>query len=298
LDTSVDRLPSLTALRAFEAAARHLSFTRAAIELNVTHGAVSRQVASLEEHLRALLFIRGPRELTLTDQGIRLARSVSAAFEMLRTASASVSPTAQAMSLRVSVPPTLAMWWLMPRLAAIHHTHPELRLDLSTSTDPANFKCDAYDVAIRRITQTPAGMTAMRFMDGRSMPVCSPGYRARLQIKSLEDLSRSTLIVSRSEPLAWPVWLKERGVTPGKTPDLTFDQLYFALQAALDSLGVALAPAALVESQVQAGRLVALATPHGARSSYALLSPRICVKPGPVRQLAEWLTLVSRDADA
>jgi LysR family glycine cleavage system transcriptional activator len=272
-----------------------MSFSRAAVELNVTHGAVSRQVASLEEHLRALLFTRGARELTLTDQGSRLARSVSAAFEMLRNASASVRPMRPASALRLSVPPTLAMWWLMPRLTALHHTHPELRLELSTSTEPANFEGDLYDVAIRRIARAPPGMAAVRFMDGRSIPVCSPAYQAKLRLGGAEDLTRATLVVSRSEPLAWASWLKQRGIAQGAAATLTFDQLYFALQAALDSLGVALAPAALVRNEVRAGRLTPLAGAHGARSSYALLSPRVSSKQEPTRLLAEWLMQVASD---
>jgi LysR family transcriptional regulator, glycine cleavage system transcriptional activator len=285
------RLPPLNALKAFDAAARHLSFTGAAAELHVTHGAVSRQIATLEEQLQVPLFVRGARGLKLTAEGAQLARGVGTAFDTLRSAVAQVREAGPASALRVSVPPTLAMWWLIPRMSALHHAHPRLRIDLSTSTEPVDFASGAYDAAIRRITQVPKGMVAERFVGAPPVPVCSPAYQKLHRLRAPADLARATLILTRSEPQAWPAWLKGHEVKrAADAPTLVFEQLYFALQAALDSLGVALAPTALVAGEIQRGRLRALCEPEVAGApAYALLSPKVSPHREAIRTLGEWL---------
>jgi LysR family transcriptional regulator, glycine cleavage system transcriptional activator len=287
----MQRLPPLNSLKAFDAAARHLSFTAAAAELHVTHGAVSRQIAALEEELHAALFIRGSRGLKLTQEGAQLAGAVGSAFAMMRSAVAQVRQAGPTSALRVSVPPTLAMRWLIPRMTALHHAHPRLRIELSTSTEPVDFDRDPIDAAIRRIARTPKGVIAERFLDGRSVPVCSPAYQQQHRVRSPADLERATLIVTRSEPQAWTQWLRNRRVPRREgAASIEFEHLYFALQAALDSLGVALVPIALVETEIRAGRLKALADPEGQVSTaYALLSPRVSAQAESIRTLGEWL---------
>lgn len=285
----MDRLPPLNGLKAFAAAARHLSFTAAAVELHVTHGAVSRQVAALEAHLGTALFIRGARALALTESGARLARAAGAAFDILRAAAAEVGRSRAAAALRISVPPTLAMRWLIPRMGALHQAHPDLRIELSTSIEPADFGGDPYDAAIRRVGRVTTGLRAERFLDARAVPVCSPKYKKQFHLRGPADLARATLVYTRSEPQAWNTWLRRHAV-PGSENVLTFDQLYFALQAALDSLGVALAPAELVANEIQRGRLCALATPQGAAPiAYALLWPRASANQAAIATLGQWL---------
>jgi LysR family glycine cleavage system transcriptional activator len=290
------RLPPLNALKAFEAAARHLSLTAAAAELHVTHGAVSRQIGTLEEDLHVALFQRTARGLKLTQEGAQLARGVGAAFDTLRSAVAQVRQEG-GQSLRVSVPPTLAMWWLIPRMSALHHAHPRLRIDLSTSTEPVDFSGDAYDAAIRRIRQVPKGLAAERFVDARPVAVCSPAYQKQHRLRSPADLAQATLIVTRSEPQAWPEWLRAHAVQRREDgPTLAFEQLYFALQAALDSLGVALAPAAIVAGEIRNGRLRALSQPEGSVSpAYALLSPKVSPHGEAIRTLGDWLKAVAQE---
>jgi LysR family transcriptional regulator, glycine cleavage system transcriptional activator len=235
--------------------------------------------------------VRGTRGLKLTEEGAQLARGVGAAFDTLRSAVAQVRKAGPASALRVSVPPTLAMWWLIPRMSALHHAHPRLHIDLTTSTEPVDFQRDLYDAAIRRITQVPKGMEAERFLDARPVPVCSPAYQKQHRLRSGADLVRATLIVTRSEPQAWPEWLKVHKVSrPEEAPTLTFEQLYFAIQAALDSLGVTLAPAALVAGEIRRGRLHALSQVEGpVAPAYALLSPRVSPHREVIRTLGEWL---------
>jgi LysR family glycine cleavage system transcriptional activator len=287
----MDRLPPLNSLKSFEAAARHLSFTAAALELHVTHGAVSRQVALLEQHLNTPLFARAGRGLKLTDTGTRLAASVTGAFDILKSAAAQVAVARPTAALRVSAPPTLAMWWLMPRLTALHHAHPALRVEISTSTEPVDFNPGTYDAAIRRIDTTPKGMRAERFLDGRSVPVCSPRYQQEHGIATPRDIASATVVVTRSEPGAWERWLRTQAVRrPTQAPTLVFDELYFALQAALDSLGIALAPLAIVADEVQRGRLCVLAQPEEpAVRKYALLWPRASARQAEASTLASWL---------
>jgi LysR family glycine cleavage system transcriptional activator len=287
----MQRLPPLNALKAFDAAARHLGLTPAAAELHVTHGAVSRQVAALEEHLQVPLFVRGTRGLRLTAEGARLARAVAGAFDMLRSAAAQVSQGGSAASLRVSVPPTLAMWWLIPRMSGLLAAHPRLRIELMTSIQPVDFGDGAYDAAIRRVKTVPKGLVAQRFLDARPVAVCSPAYQKQHRLRTPQDLGRATLIETRSEPRAWPDWLRRHKV-PGveAAARLEFEQLYFALQAALDSLGVSLAPTALVAGEIARGRLRALAQPQGpVTPSYALLAPRVSTHKGAIETLGKWL---------
>jgi LysR family glycine cleavage system transcriptional activator len=284
------RLPPLNALKAFDAAARHLSFTLAASELHVTHGAVSRQVSALEAHLGIAVFVRGTRGLRLTPAGQQLARSVASAFDVLRAAVEQVRPPGEASTLRVSVPPTLAMWWLIPRLTDLRDAL-RLRVDLSTSIEPVDFGAGAYDAAIRRIGTAPRGTGVRRFLDARQVPVCSPAYQKKLRLRSAADLARATLLATRSEPKAWQDWLRGRRIAGiGSVEMLEFEQLFFALQAALDSMGVAIAPDCLVALEVERGRLVRLAEPQGpVTPTYALVWPASSPHVQACRELGEWL---------
>lgn len=286
------QLPPLNALKAFDAAARHLSFTKAAEELCVTHGAVSRQVAALEAHFRMVLFSRGPRALTLTPEGAQLAQAVARAFDILFSASDALRPANRSSSLlRVSVPPTLAMWWLMPRLGALDNGQSGFRIEISTSTDPVDFEEGQYDAAIRRISAVPRGLHAERFLDGRSVPVCSPQYRRRNALNGPQDLARATLLVTRTENRAWEAWFRAQRVRRDpESATKVFDQLYFALVAAVDSLGVALAPVALAEEEVRKGNLCIV--PHlslQARRAYALLCPRSSPRLDLIQAFGGWL---------
>ena len=284
------RLPPLNSLKAFDAAARHLSFTSAAGELHVTHGAVSRQIAALEADLGVRLFTRGAKGLTLTARGEQLARTVAAAFEMLRTATSQLRQPAPGLALRVSVPPTLAMRWLIPRMGALHSQLPTLRIELTTSTQPIDFDAGEYDAAVRRIVRAPKGTAARAFLEARPVPVCSPAYAKRQRLHSPSDLARATFIVTRSEPDAWPAWLKRNNLRTGEAQTLEFEQMYFAVQAALDSLGVALVPAALVAGEIEAGRLCMLAPPEGGCApAYALVWPRASGRASSASMLGEWL---------
>ena len=284
-------LPPLNAVRAFEAAARHLSLTKAGAELFVTHGAISRQVAALEEHLGVPLFVRGSRGITLTVDGSHLAMAASKAFQTLSSVTTEIGVRRRTTPFRLDVPPVFAMWWLIPRLGSLHQADPELSLDISTSIYSVDFGSGKYDAAVRRIGKPPDGLVTCSFLDARPIPVCSPRYKERYALRRFGDLARADLLSTKTEPDAWRNWLEMHKVR--REPEarrLDFEQMYLALQAAIDSLGVALAPEPLVQNELAQGRLCALAKPKGPRSLvYALLVPPGAEKRREVSSLGKWL---------
>lgn len=284
-------LPSLRALRAFEAAARTLSFTKAAQELHLTHGAISRQIGALEESLAVRLFERTNRGIKLTPQGYSYLKDVSNALDRLRAATLRLSQQSGEWTVRLSVPHTFALWWLIPRLPAMQRELPKLAIDLSISFDPPRFDAEGHDAAIRRILRPQPGTFATRFVDARSVPVCSPEYARELRLRTPSDLKRATMIVYALEAEAWTEWLEKRAATfPKGVPMLKFDQLYLAIQAATASLGVAIAPYALVVQEVERGKLVfpfAVDARQGAH--YALIHPKRAAKQEALNALATWL---------
>lgn len=294
----MDMLPPLNAIRAFEVAGRHLSFTRAATELNVTHGAVSRQIARLEARLGTRLFVRTAGGLVLTERGRMYLDDVLAALDRLRAGTRRVLHEEAGAVVRLSVPPTFAMRWLIPRLADFAVTHRGFTLQLSTAMAQPDFLADGNDAAVRRMRRVPAALEGYRFLGAGTVAVCSPGYARDLRLAAAADLTRATIITTATEPNEWTRWFRaQRAAVPARmAPPLAFEQLFFALQAAVDSLGVALAPEALVKEDLRRGRLVA---PFGGRPlgdrAYTLVYPARSPKLASLRLLAQWLVAEGRD---
>ena len=255
------KLPPLNAVRTFEAAARHVSFTRAAVELHVTHGAVSRQVALLEQWFGVKLFRRAPSQITLTEAGQRYYREVTAILDRLALASMDMRESAAPTALRINAPPTFAMRWLIGRISAFQRRRPDVELRLTTSLDPVNPNEDGFDVAIRGEQGETAGWTAVPFMTELITPVCHVDLAAGGGLLRPEDLKAHTLITYLTEPYDWGQWFARAGAE--MAPDqrtLRFEQMYFALQAAQEGIGVGLFPLFLVIDELAAGRLC---TPFG-----------------------------------
>jgi LysR family glycine cleavage system transcriptional activator len=291
----MDRLlPSLNGLRTFEAAARGGSFTEAARELHVTHGAVSRGVQALEAWLGVALFSRQGKRVALTARGRAFAFEVGAALDRLALATTQVTARGGGAVLRIDALPTLTMRWLIPRLPRFQASHPGLEVRLTTSDQAVSGASEDFDVAIRRGPERWPGLTATRFLDERATPVCAPPLAAALHRP--QDLSRTTWLHAETRPDDWRAWL-QRAHLPRLRPASTlhFDHFYLALQAAQDGLGVAMGPLPLLTHDLASGRLVApfehLQT--RARSYHALL-PRL---PRPEAQaFATWLAGEGRDA--
>jgi LysR family glycine cleavage system transcriptional activator len=254
-------LPPLNAVRAFEAAARLGSFKEAAAELSVTHGAVSQQVRLLEEWLGTpALFRRSVRRVVLTPAGAALLAEFGPALDRI---SAAVQQHRErrgetpSVVLRVNALATLSLRWLLPRMSQFRAEHSDIEVRLTTSNDPVDSLPEPFDVVIRGGPDTFHGFSSRFLFAERRLPVCRPSLPAQLPLTEVADLSRHTLLHVTSMPRLWHHWLTEAG-QPALQPaaSLTFDHFYLTIQAALDGLGVAMGPTALIADDLAAGRLV------------------------------------------
>jgi LysR family glycine cleavage system transcriptional activator len=253
------RLPPLNAIRAFESAARNASFTRAARELFVTQGAVSRHVAALEGWLGATLFTRTQKGVDLTAKGRAYFRAVKGALDQLDHATRQLRGSPDEALLRLKLPPTFAIRWLVPRLARFHALHRGIDVQIITSHDPADFDREDIDAAIHSDPLPPAGPGFRRLIGEVLQPVCSPGLLERgPPLAQPADLANHVLLCSLHRPHDWPTWLAAAGVPQiDGNRGLKFENAALAYQAAIDQLGVMVAQRALVEDDLRSGRLVA-----------------------------------------
>jgi len=250
------RLPSLTALRSFEAAARLGSMTKAAEELCVTHGAVSRQVQALEADLGIKLLNRLARSLETTEEGEALAKKLSHAFALMGDAVSSLKPGPVVLSCSAS----LTMRWLIPRLPLFKAAHPDITLQLSASHGPVDFLRENVDIAIRNdVVRSPANVSIERLGQEYFGPVCSPDYARQNKIGTPSDLARCTILATMTRPAAWREWCAAIGqdITPDESRRDVYEHFYVMIQASLCGLGVAIAPRILVEDDIRSGALVA-----------------------------------------
>jgi LysR family glycine cleavage system transcriptional activator len=256
------RLPPLKAVRYFECAARHLSFTKAADELNVTHSAISHQIKALEEWLGVSLFDRGARSLSLTEAGRRFLPPVRAAFHQLAEASAEMRLFPGGGPLTVSTLPSLASKWLVPRLYDFQARHPEIEVRISAidRLDPVGE--GDVDIGIRYGRGAWPGVEAELLLQDEVFPVCSPALMNGTQpLKEPRDLARFSLISDmdwrRAQFDFWPRWLAAAGVPDLELKtNLTFNYSNLMIQAAIDGLGIALGNTMLAGDDLKSGRLV------------------------------------------
>ena len=252
-------LPSLNGLRAFEAAARHLSFTAAAEELHVTQTAISHQIRRLEEQLGRKLFDRRNRALALTRDAETYLPAVRAAFEDLRLATARLQRLGRDDVLTVSTTASLAAKWLVTRVAAFQDAHPGIEVRITTSSHLVDFRRDQVDMAVRYGRGSWPGLRADWLMAEDIFPVCSPALLAGPRaLRQPEDLAEHTLLHVTATREDWQVWLTAAGLprSLAERRGLTFDQSFMAMQAAIEGLGVALGRSRFVETDIAAGRLV------------------------------------------
>ncbi|MDH2313537.1 transcriptional regulator GcvA [Methylobacterium brachiatum] len=292
------RLPPLNALKAFEAAARHASFTRAAEELRVTHGAVSRHVQMLEGWLGVPLFERHNRRVVLTEAGRSYAAEIGAALDRVALATARQVERGRPRLLHVNALATFTLRWLIPRLSGFQVAHPAIEVRLTTSNVPLANLADPFDVAIRGGPQTRPGHVAQPFLTERRIPVCSPALQQRLPLQEPEQLRHHTLLHAATLPEVWPHWLRAAGV-PDLVPQasVTLEHFYLTLQAALDGLGVAMGPERLIADDLAAGRLTRpFAGPSLPARSYYTYVPEARAEDPTVRAFCAWLTAAAHEA--
>jgi LysR family transcriptional regulator of beta-lactamase len=244
----------LNALRAFEASARHLSFTRAGLELGVTQAAVSHQVKGLEARLGASLFRRLPRGLALTDEGQSLLPVLDESFARMGQALDRFEAGQVREVLTVGVVGTFAVGWLLPRLAAFREAEPFVDLRIATHNNRVDLAGEGLDCAIRFGLGAWHGTEAVALFPAPMTPLCAPATAARLPTPA--DLAGETLLRSyRSD--AWDAWFAAAGVAAPRLTGPIFDSSSLMVEAAMMGLGVALAPPSMFERQLAAGRLAA-----------------------------------------
>jgi LysR family transcriptional regulator, glycine cleavage system transcriptional activator len=263
------QLPSLVALRAFEAAARHQHFGNAGDELHVTHSAISRQIRGLEEELKVTLFERRNRAVFLTEAGKRLLESTRHAFRLI-TETAAELRAGLPKPLIVSCEPTLMQRWLIPRLAAFHAAHPEIIVHLLAAGGPINLDRDQVDCAIRRSDfNWPPDVFAETIIEERVGLVCAPQLLDGRPTDTVLSLPR---IHSATRADAWERWASQQNLLLPTAPSRTFEHFYLSLEAATAGLGVAIGPEPLVIDAIQSERLVAPFGFHTNGFRYVLLS--------------------------
>ena len=302
------RLPPLLALRAFEAAGRHASFSKAADELNVTQGAISRQIKVLEEFLHAPLFRRLTRQVELTPFGQNYLSAATAALDAIERAT--VQSLQEAKALSVSLLPTLGALWLMQRLTSFMTEHPEIRLEVSSSLEPVSFKRDGIDVALRvgkipgveyntdgseitfRMTESWDDVTAMHLWDDFITPVCSRRLIEQSgPLVSVKDLANFPLIHNMRRPDCWQAWLSANGIDDCQgTGRIDVGHSFMAIVAARQGRGVACVPTIEIENLDWRDELV---QPFDLRlrsaGAYYLLCPRDKALSAEVKLFSSWL---------
>ena len=285
------RLPSLNALKAFEAAARHESFTQAAQELCVTQGAVSHQVKALEAELGCRLFTREHRRLVITSAGQGYLAVVRDAFDRLASGTEDLLQRHRAGVLTVSVSPNFASEWLVHRLGRFTEQHPTIDLRVAATLQHIDFAREDFDLAIRHGDGDWPGLHVTRLCVEELFPVCSPALtRGRNALRSPADLKRYTLL-HVNERRDWAAWLeaaKVSDVDVSRGP--VFNQASMAIDAAIDGQGVALARSALAAWDLGSGRLVrpfalALKVPY----AYWIVCPRANATLPKIATFRDWL---------
>ncbi|QRF62475.1 transcriptional regulator GcvA [Variovorax paradoxus] len=253
------RLPPLNALRAFEAAARCGNFTRAAHELCVTQGAVSRHIATLEDWLKVQLFERGRHGIRLTPAGQSYHASMRVAFDQIELGTRQLQQSPDEWLLRIKLPPTFAIRWLIPRLARFHARHPRIDVQITTSHKPTDFERDDVDVSIHSEPSPPEGPGYRLLFRETLLPVCAPALLQREPPLALPaDLAQHALLSSLNRPQDWPAWLEAAGLSGVDTHrGLKFENAAMAYQAAAEGLGVMMGLLAFVRDDLASGRLVA-----------------------------------------
>lgn len=285
------QLPPLNAVRAFEAAARHLSFTRAADELNVTQAAVSHQIKLLEDRLGMPLFRRLNRALLLTDAGQALFPAVNEALDIMATAVDRLHRHDKTGEITVTTMDSFAATWLVPRLGRFRKRHPEIDVRVTTSDTSIDFARENVDLAIRYGYGDWPGLSVKRLMTEEAFPVCAPALlESGPPLKHPSDLKDQTLLHDDMRE-DWRMWLMaagETGVDPERGPSYQHSNL--VLQAAEQGDGVALARSVLVEAALAAGRLVKpfdLSLP--VRYAYYVVCPIANLSRPKVEAFRNWL---------
>jgi LysR family glycine cleavage system transcriptional activator len=288
----LNALPPLNALKAFAVAGRQLNLTAAAKELFVTPSALSHQIRGLEDLLGIKLFIRTRHGLKLTETGRLILPGISDAFDQMSKTMALLKPGKESQTLTVSMLSTFAMRWFIPRLSRFQQQHADIDVRISTSVELVNFDRDDVDCAIRFGDGQWPGMTATRLFTEQLTPVCSPRLATvEKPLGNPRDLERHTLLHARLRPDDWRIWLNAVGLSDFKVPhEQVYETRNFAIQAAVDGLGVAVVDPSLAAGEIESGRLIQpFRQTLTGENAYYLVYPQTRATDPPIIALQSWL---------
>ncbi|MET3645832.1 transcriptional regulator GcvA [Phyllobacterium ifriqiyense] len=286
------QLPPLSAIRVFEAAARHGNFTKAAEELGMTQAAVSYQIKLLEERIGALLFLRKPRQVVLTEVGVRLSPAISEAFELMRAAIAATRENADGV-LTVNTIPTFASNWLVPRLGSFQLSHPQLAVRLQASRELIDFNRHQVDVAIRSGNGKWPGLTSHKLFAAEFSPMLTPALAASVGgIETPRDLLKLPIVDTGD--YWWKLWFRSVGID---NPDLKgdprnrFGDQHLEGKAVLAGMGVGILTPAFYQSEIQQGQLIQPFDMVGADADhfYWLVYPEARRNVPKIRAFRDWM---------
>lgn len=283
------RLPNLAALRAFEAAARHQNFSRAAEEVHVTHGAISHQVRALEEELGVALFTRHGKRIAITAEGERFAAILREALGDIAAAADALRAEAKQTRLTITALPSFAARWLSPRLGRFIEQHPDLEVMLQSSNHLTDFVRESVDVGIRFGRGNYPGLAVEKLMDDCYYPMASPRFNGGKLPRTPQKLVRSTLLRCEGEP--WLPWFRAAGLDwPEPTGGLVFQDSSMLVRAAAEGHGIALARHVIALTELASGELVRLFdTTIPCEHAYFFACPPEALHKPQVRAFREWL---------
>lgn len=283
-------LPPMSALCAFEAAARLQNFTAAAAELNLTQSAVSRQIRLLEDLLGAELFVRERQTVQLNKAGETYAREIRDALRKVSSATLGFRANPGGGTLNLGILPTFGTRWLAPRLPEFFAAHPGITLNLSTRPDPFDFRSESVDAAIHFGQAHWPGAELDLLMREQVAPTCSPDLLAHYRFAAPADLLKAPLLHLQSRPDAWARWFDAMGLAVNEVHGMLVDQFALAAQAATSGLGVALLPQFLVQPELQRGDLVlALDALVQSEHCYYLAWPPSRANYPPLQAFRSWI---------
>ncbi len=278
------RLPPLASLRLFEAAGRHLSFKRAAEELNVTPSAVSHGIVALERALGVPLFLRETRRLSLTPAGADYLPYITEALALIAVGTERLPMERTKRGIALSCAPTIASRWLLPRLQKFNEAWPDIPVIVDTSRRQVDFPADGFDFALRMSRTSLADPAWTRLFGERLVPVCSPAYR-----DSLRDLTQATLIHNKTATEDWAAWQEKTGIIFETRRGVEVDTIQLSFEAAASGLGVALGRRPLVDLDLESGALVEVGETMLADTAYWLVTSEGAGRRPDLLAFKRWL---------
>ncbi|WP_110968720.1 LysR substrate-binding domain-containing protein [Pseudomonas huaxiensis] len=283
--------PSMSLLLAFEAAARHESYTRAAVELSLTQSAVSRQVQALEQQLGVILFRREGRTVKLTEVGRLYQREISEALGRIRSATLhAIAHQAGGGNLRLATLPTFGSTWLLPRLHEFYRRHPEVQVHINSRIEPVDFATSGIDAAIVVASGDQPGLVCHLLHAEELVVILSPALAASRDVWTPEDISRQVLLSVANNPHAWGDWFTHHGLAhQAMRLGPSFELTSHLIQAVRADIGIGLVPRILITDELAEGKLVSPVLPYASARSYYLVYPPRNQSLPALEAFREWL---------